>query len=187
MNNRLFNLPPNILSEIYKYDTTYRDILKNKILFDIWKMSFVQYKYNLLSNNFFINKPNLRKIIKTLLEYLFEDETSTWFKYNWYDNPTDQKPMTNDIHFSCHWNIYTFNIINNKLFTNIWDVVVVDVVVNDVVFVNFGLKYYPYKDNTTERYHTFKGIISKLHTYIDSAQYLYKYRNDEYTVLQVIK
>ncbi len=189
MNNRLFNLPNNILSEIYKYDTTYHDILKNKILFDIWKMSFIKYKYNLLSNKFFITKPNLQRIIKTLLEYLFEDETATWFKYHWYDKPTDQKPMTNDIHIDCNWHVYKFNTINNKLFTNIWDDVYIDV--DDDVNVNVivRLKYYPYMNNTTsERYHSFKCIIiSKLHTYIDSARYLYKYSNNEYTVMQLIQ
>lgn len=211
----LFNLPANILSNIYEYDPTYHDIFKNKILFEIWKRSFVQYKYNLLSNKFFITKPNLRKIIKTLLEYLFEDETATWFKYHWYDNPTDKKPMTNDIRISCRWHIYTFSIINNKLFTNMWHDTNIDVYEENIFEVNVGLKYYPYINNT-ERYHSFKGIIvSKLHSKnrpnagtvmtgtepyfgnqrfpfvpfhtFNSAQYLYKYSNDEYTVMHDIK
>lgn len=36
MNNRLFNLPNNILMEIYQYDDTYRDIFKKMIIHEMW-------------------------------------------------------------------------------------------------------------------------------------------------------
>ena len=36
----IFNLPANILSEIYEMDSTFRDKFKDEINYDIWVNSF---------------------------------------------------------------------------------------------------------------------------------------------------
>ena len=192
MNNRLFNLPSNILSEIYEYDDTYRDIFKKQCLFEIWKRSFTHFKYNLLSNEFFNNKPILRDKIKTILEYLFENDSVCWFKYHWYDKPTDEKPMPNDIHIICNYMKYQFSynyILKNKLYTNPDDVCEEEEG-QDSVYVDIGLRYistFPFK------YHNFKGYVfsNKLYQeYISNNGYypkqhnLYKYNDERFTVIQ---
>lgn len=184
---RLFNLPSNILSEIYEYDSTYRDIFKKQCLYDIWQNAFSHFKYNLLSNTFFQNKPILRDKIKTLLEYLFEDETATWFKYHWYDKPTDKKPMPNDIHFRGYSNGYTFtyNFISDyKLYTTFPDDVCEEE--GQDLYVDIGLRYvstFPF------RYHNFKGYVlsNKLYQeyrYNPKQHNLYKYNDERFTVIQ---
>ena len=191
MNNRLFNLPNNILSEIYEMDDTYRDIFKKQCLYAIWKGSFAHFKYNLLSNDFFNNKPILRDKIKTILEYLFEDDSVCWFKYHWYDRPTDEKPMPNDIHIICYWNGYTFTY-NYHTLDKIDSTFPDDSreEEQDSVYFDIGLRYistFPFK------YHKFKGYVftNKLYQeYISNNRYnpkqhnLYKYNDERFTVIQ---
>lgn len=189
--NRLFDLPSNILSEIYEMDDTFRDIFKNQCLYAIWKRSFAHFKYNLLSQEFFNNKPILQSKLKTILEYLFEDDSVCWFKYHWYDRPTDKKPMPNDIHFRGYSNGYTFTynyISDYKLYTTFPHDVCEEE--GQDLYVDIGLRYvstFPF------RYHNFKGYVltNKLYQeYISNNRYnpkqhnLYKYNDERFTVIQ---
>jgi hypothetical protein len=187
-----FGLPSNILSNIYEFDDTFRDIFKKQVIKNIWKRSFVHFKYNFLYQSFFQNKPILQAKMKTLLEYLFENEISTWFKYYWYDNQSE-KPMPNDILITCHWNRYTFTYDNYKLNTICW--YDGDVSMNhfgqeyNTVFVQVRLKYYAYPNNyTSVRFHSFSGnIISNdipynLHS--EKQFHLYRHHDDHFTVIQ---
>lgn len=201
--NRLFNLPNNILSEIYEYDTTYRDIFKKQCHFDIWQKSFSHFKYGLLSNIFFQNKHILRGKIHTLLEYLFEDESATWFRYSWYDGQTKsvEKPMVSELSIGGNWKGNKF-IYNTK--QNLWtdDTYDTDDSNNnyfdddeygsenhETLYVEIYLRY-PCLNNRV-KHHTFSCIIYSNQLYCENQQdgykfptYVYKYSDDKFTILQ---
>ena len=64
--NRLFNLPSNILSEIYEYDNTYRDIFKKMIIYEIWVRSLELWRDNYVSN---------------IVHYLYRTKCNAFLKY----------------------------------------------------------------------------------------------------------
>lgn len=123
--NRLFNLPNNILSDIYTMDTTYRDILK-QIHFEIWKRSFIQFKHDFTNHQFFDNKPILQGKLIFMFDYLFQD--TAWLEYNnLYDRNGEYSsfslPMSSDIVITATWNnqIHNFIYRNYKLFVSSFD------------------------------------------------------------------
>lgn len=75
--NRLFNLPNNILSEIYEYDSTYRDIFKKNIIYEIWKRSFHLWRENYISNTHYLYRTKCNAFLK----YVFNLEVNK-IKYN---------------------------------------------------------------------------------------------------------
>lgn len=87
MNNQLFNLPSSILSNIYEYDSTFKDIFKKQCLLELdEKLS----NHSLFNNN----KHNLQGKLYTLFEFLCKKEPNIWFKYNYYEkNPIEKPPM----------------------------------------------------------------------------------------------
>ncbi len=202
--NRLFNLPDTIISNIYDFDSTFHDIFKKKILHEIWRSSFVHFKHNLLSNPFFQNKPILQGKIYTLLKYLFEDETTTWFRYDWYDETKSvEKPMTSDLVIMGNWmnkrfnyNIKTHMLLTdddndiddtNENFFNYFDYF--DNVNHDTLFVVVYLKY-PYFNNRVKTHH-FNCIIYSNQQYQENlddgyqyTNYMYKYNDTNYTIMQ---
>lgn len=121
--NRLFNLPDNILSTIYNMDNTFRDKLK-QCHHDIWKKSFVRFRYEFLSNQFFENKPILKNKIKYLFEFLFDnydkeqEKYNCWFKYEMHtehgEHSMFSKPMPSDIVINATWKKQNFKYINGK-------------------------------------------------------------------------
>lgn len=200
MNNRLFNLPNNILSEIYEYDTTYRIIFKNQCNYEIWKKSFVIFKYSLLSNLFFQNKPILRGKIHTLLEYLFEDESVYWFRYDWYSQTKSvEKPMVSDICINGYWMGRKF-IYNMKQILWTDDTNDTDDSNNnhfdyeyashhETLFMEITLRY-PCSNNRI-RHHHFNCIIYSNQLYLDNIEdgykfptYVHKYSDDKFTIMQ---
>ena len=202
--NLLFNLPNNIISEIYEYDTTYRDIFTKYILHEIWKRSFVNLKYSLLSNIFFQNRPILRGKVNTLLEYLFEDDSAWWFRYNWYDQTkSTEKPMISDIclvgtwtggkKFSYRRNILWTDDDNNTDDTNnnYFDDDVDDWYGSnhETLFVETTLRY-PSPNNRIKHHH-FDCIIYSNQQYRGNIEggykfpdYIYKYNDNNYTIMQ---
>lgn len=204
--NRLFSLPENIISNIYDFDPTYHKYFKKYILHEIWKGSFVHFKHNLLSNPFFQSKPILRGKIYTLLKYLFEDETTTWFRYDWYDeHKSVEKPMTSDLIIMGSWmdKKFNYNIKTHFLWTddcndtdddnnnyfNYFDYF--DNVNHDTFFVEVYLKY-PCL-NTRVKTHYFNSIIYSNQQYqenLDSGyqytRYLYKYNDTNNTIMQYL-
>ena len=206
----LFNLPNNILSNIYEYDDTYRNIFRKNILYAIWKKSFSHFKYNLLSNIFFQNRPILQGKVYTLLEYLFEDESATWFKFCWYDQTKSvEKPMISDICVVGTWTggkkfSYSRNILwtdddnntddtNNNYFDDF------DYYDDDwwygsnheTLFMEITLRY-PYPNNPNRViHHHFDCIIYSNQQYHGNLEdgykftdYLYKYSDNNYTIMQ---
>lgn len=90
-----FNLPTNILNEIYEYDSTYRDIFKKQCLLElVQKLS-----NHCLFNN---NKHNLQGKIYTLFKYLCEKEPNIWFKYNYYEEKSHMRSDDISWRFWCN-------------------------------------------------------------------------------------
>ena len=71
-----FNLPANILSNIYEMDPTYRDIFRDEINYDIWVNSFDKFRRNFITDPRFDGELNVSRKFDTLLRYLFEYEVS---------------------------------------------------------------------------------------------------------------
>jgi len=71
----LFELPSNILSNIYEMDTTYRFIFKTQISPEIISKSYDTFRNNFINNPWFENEPPIiSRKINVLLEYLFKYE-----------------------------------------------------------------------------------------------------------------
>ena len=71
----LFNLPSNILSNIYAMDSTYREIFKTQICPEIINKSYDIFRRNFINNPWFENEPKIiSRKINVLLEYLFKYE-----------------------------------------------------------------------------------------------------------------
>ena len=201
--NRLFSLPDNIISIIYDFDSTYHDIFKKNIIHDIWRGSFVHFKHNLLSNTFFQNKPILRGKIYTLLKYLLEDETATWFRYDEYKSV--EKPMTSDLVIMGKWmnKKFYYNIKTHFLWTddnndtddtndnyfNYFDYF--ENVNHDTFYVEVYFKH-PYFNNRMKT-HNFNCIIYSNQQYQENlddgykyTNYMYKYNDTNYTIMQYL-
>lgn len=73
----LFNLPANILSNIYEYDDTYRKLFKKNIIYEIWKISFEIWRNNYISNTHYL----YRTKCNAFLRYVFNLEVNK-IKYN---------------------------------------------------------------------------------------------------------
>ena len=68
----LFNLPSNILTNIYEYDSTYRDKFRKNIIYEIWKISFEIWRNNYISNTHYLYRTKCNAFLK----YVFHLEVN---------------------------------------------------------------------------------------------------------------
>jgi hypothetical protein len=184
MHNRLFNLPSSILSDIYKFDDTYRDIF-NQCHHDIWIKSFERFKYEFLQYKFFSNKPILKNKFKYLFEFLFEnydkenEKFMSWFNYDMHTengyHSMFSNPMASDIWIKGEWKKQKFEYFNHKF---IMDSKNTNDDIDDVdddfdipnenwtslpLYIQINLPYY-HKTNFHEREYCFRGnVLSNKH------------------------
>lgn len=100
MNNRLFSLPDNILSDIYAMDSTYRDKIKNEITNEIMKIAWTIFRREFLSHPIFNNNSIVVRKLDLLITYL----QNKWDMFKLI-------PLS-DIIINTSWKIMTFDNYN---------------------------------------------------------------------------
>lgn len=71
---KFFDLPANILSNIYDMDTTFRDKFKDQINTQIWEKSYDMFRKKLIKQNVFNDSPIVARKLDILLQYLINDK-----------------------------------------------------------------------------------------------------------------
>ena len=112
MATTFFSLPSNILSNIYEFDSTFRDKFKEKINNELWSKSFDTFRNNFIKNPIFDNEPIVSRKLNVLLEHLFQ-----LFQYDDNDNKSYFTGLVPD-----QLNIYTswkeMEYHNHTIFTD---------------------------------------------------------------------
>ena len=96
----LFNLPSNILSEIYKMDPTYRDKFSKEINQEIFRKSFDRFRERYIKSEIFRYEPQIAADkFDVLLKFVFDNHLSQ------YENGEYDKPLLPDeITIFTYWN-----------------------------------------------------------------------------------
>lgn len=113
----LFNLPSSILSEIYKMDSTYRDIFQRMIIYEIFVKSFDKFRENYVlkihnNENYSYLNPLM---IDDFLKYAFKLEVNN-IKYNM---PSTIKQIDTDINVEDIRVYIAWNGDNNGLYMEV--------------------------------------------------------------------
>jgi hypothetical protein len=149
-----FNLPSNILTEIYEMDSTYREKIKKEINKEIYTKSFDIFRKNYIKNNLIdIEKTDflLKFVFDTYLsqyEYpIFTDELFIVSEDDGYLrvslNGTHNQPNDHDIFEGYVYTIHEYKIIFNQPETDMKKIRFLDILAQNDKFV-IG---YPYDNN----------------------------------------
>ena len=184
--NHFFNLPSNILSDIYSMDNTFRDQFKT-CHHDIWFKSFDIFVYNFISNTFFDNKPILKNKFKYLFEILFNnydkehEKYCCWFNYETHtsygEHSMFEKPMPSDIVINAIWKKQRFEYKNYKFVmdstntqNDIDDIYIpIEQCTHESLYVIISVPYY-HKYNFHERSYGFRGNVLSNKHYIQNLK-----------------
>ena len=71
---KFFDLPANILSNIYDMDTTFRDKFKDQINTQIWEKSYDLFRKKLIKQNVFYDSPIVARKLDVLIQYLINNK-----------------------------------------------------------------------------------------------------------------
>ena len=73
--NRLFNLPENVLTEIYSMDSTFRDKLLKEIQYEIFKITWMRFIHKFTNLHAFDNAHSKRRQFAFMFEYILKGES----------------------------------------------------------------------------------------------------------------
>lgn len=100
MITRFFNLPANILTEIYEMDSTYRDKFREDINKEIFRKSFDIFRKRYIKRDMFIYEPQVvSDKINCVLKFVFDKHLSQ-YEYGEYEKPL----FPDEITFNISWN-----------------------------------------------------------------------------------
>jgi hypothetical protein len=121
-----FNLPSNILAEIYTFDSTYHD-KKKESDYEIWKKSFFLFFRVFLRHFFFQKRPILKGKLEVFFDYLLNhyvksEKYSDWFTFanepNG-ENSVGKHPYSSDVTIIAFWKGNMLRYDNYELFVNL--------------------------------------------------------------------
>ena len=151
-----FNLPSNILSNIYEMDSTYRNIFRDEINYEIWVKSFEKFRDDCIKTSQFDGEPIVARKFDVLLQYLFDNKyvmnglapDQITIYVDWHENgDTDNEGLYARIFLSRFFegNVYTIEQYNIKYGSEINNNY--DAIFTDDEFVIVQCNYENYYEN----------------------------------------
>ena len=166
MTNCLFNLPANILTEIYEMDSTYRDKIKKEINKEIYKSSFDRFRKK-YTENLMNQHPQIIHKFDVLLKFVFDKYMSEYETEIYYNHL-----FTDQINIYCNYGEQ--DELLSKIYVRIDDYSVDPEIEDSEIFEGYIYTIVEYNEMLDKFY----GNIEKLKKYI-------AFQNEKYVIAYV--